>query len=92
VDASPSLRAGDDLQRVAILFVSRAGGCAGGNMLLKTAFALLVAWLIGVLTVDRAGDVIHVLLFAGLASLLLAFLRAREAAVRRAIRDTNHTR
>jgi hypothetical protein len=61
-------------------------------MLFKTALALLVAWLIGVLTVDRAGDLIHVLLLAGLALLLLAFLRAREAAVRRATSDTNHTR
>jgi hypothetical protein len=60
-------------------------------MLFKSALALLVAWLIGVLTVDRASELIHVLLLAGLALLLLAFLRAREAALRRATSDTNHT-
>jgi hypothetical protein len=61
-------------------------------MLFKTALALLVAWLIGVLTVDREGNLIHVLLLTGLTLLLLAFLRAREAAVQRATSDTNHTR
>jgi hypothetical protein len=80
-----------DLQRVAILFVSRAGGCVGGNMLFKTALVLLVAWVIGVLTIDRAGDIVHVPLFVGVGLLLLAFLRARDAAMRRATGDTNHT-
>jgi hypothetical protein len=61
-------------------------------MLFKTALALLVTWLIGVLTVNRAGELVHVLLLAGLALLLLSFLRAREAAVRRATGDTNDTR
>jgi hypothetical protein len=81
-----------DLQRVAILSVSRVDGCAGGNMLFKSALALLVAWLIGVLIVGRAGELIQLLLLAGLALFLLAFLRAREAALRRATSDTNHTR
>jgi hypothetical protein len=80
-----------DLQRVAILFVSRAGGCVGGNMLFKTALALLVAWAIGVLTVDRLGDLVHVPLLVGLGLLMLAFLRARDAAMRRAASDTTHT-
>jgi hypothetical protein len=80
-----------DLQRVAILFVSRAGGCAGGNMLVKTALGVLVTCVIGVLTVDRAGDLVHVLLLVGLGLLLLAFLRARDAAMRRAASDTNRT-
>jgi hypothetical protein len=61
-------------------------------MLFKTALALLVAWLIGVLIVNREGNLIHVLLLAGLTLLLLAFLRAREAALHRATSDTNHTR
>jgi hypothetical protein len=33
----------------------------------------------------RAGQLVHVLLLVGLALLLLAFLRAREEAVRRAV-------
>jgi hypothetical protein len=43
--------------------------------------------LIGVLGVYRAGKLVHVLLLVGLALLMLAFLRAREEAVRRAISD-----
>jgi hypothetical protein len=35
-------------------------------MLFKTALALLVAWVIGVLAVDHAGDLVHVLLLVGL--------------------------
>jgi hypothetical protein len=54
-------------------------------MLFKIALALLVAWLIGVLGMYRAGQLVHVLLLVGLALLLLAFLRAREEAVRRAV-------
>jgi hypothetical protein len=61
-------------------------------MLFRSALALLVACLIGVLIVDRAGELIHVLLLVGLALFLLAFVRAREAALRRATSDTNHTR
>ena len=57
-------------------------------MLFKTALALLVAWVIGVLTVDRAGDLVHVLLLVGLG--LLAFLRARDATLRRVASDANH--
>jgi hypothetical protein len=56
-------------------------------MLFKIALTLLVAWLIGVLGVYRAGQLVHVLLLVGLALLMLAFLRAREEAVRRAISD-----
>ena len=72
-----------DLQRPAILLVSRAGGCVGGNVLLKTALALPAAWVIGVLTVDRAGDLVHVLLLVGLGLLLLAFPRARRCSAPR---------
>jgi hypothetical protein len=56
-------------------------------MLFKIALTLLVAWLIGVLGVYRAGKLVHVLLLVGLALLMLAFLRAREEAVRRATSD-----
>lgn len=54
-------------------------------MLFKAALVLLVAWLLGVLGVYSVGDLVHVLLLIGLMLLLLAFLRAREAAVRRAV-------
>jgi hypothetical protein len=58
-------------------------------MLFKIALALLVAWLIGVLGVYSAGQLVHVLLLVGLALLMFAFLRAREDAMRRAISDSN---
>jgi hypothetical protein len=54
-------------------------------MLFKIALVLLAAWLLGVLGVYRAGDIVHVLLLVGLMLLLLAFLRARDAGVRRAV-------
>ena len=54
-------------------------------MLFKIAFVLLVAWLLGVFGVYSGGDLVHVLLLIGLMLLLLAFLRARDAAVRRAV-------
>jgi hypothetical protein len=56
-------------------------------MLLKIALTLLVAWLIGVLGLYSAGQFVHVLLLVGLALLMIAFLRVREDAVRRAISD-----
>jgi hypothetical protein len=59
------------------------------EMLFKTALALLAAWLISVFGVDRNSDLVHVLLLVGLMLLLLAFLRAREAAGRRASGDPN---
>jgi hypothetical protein len=59
-------------------------------MLFKIALTLLVAWLIGVLGVYRAGQLVHMLLLVGLALLMLAFLRAREEAVRRATSDRNN--
>ena len=77
------LRSVNDLQRAADPFVLRAVSCAGGNMLFTLALVLLAAWLIGVIGVPSAGKLVHVLLLAGLAFLLLAFLRAREAAIRR---------
>ena len=54
-------------------------------MLFKIALVLLIAWVLGVVGVYRIGDLVHVLLLVGLMLLLLAFLKAREAAVRRGI-------
>jgi hypothetical protein len=54
-------------------------------MLFKIVFLLLVIWLLGILGAYPAGDLVHVLLLIGLMLLLLAFLRARDAAVRRAV-------
>jgi hypothetical protein len=59
---------------------------SGGDMLFKIALALLAVWLLGVLGLYTIGDFVHVLLLGGLFLLLLAFLRARDAAVRRAVR------
>jgi Family of unknown function (DUF5670) len=89
VDFRPSLVY--DLQGVAICSSPEPVATSEANMLFKTALTLLVAWLIGVLAVDSAGDLVHVLLLAGLALLLLAVLRAREAAIRRATSDPNQT-
>ena len=54
-------------------------------MLFKIALVLLLAWLLGVLGLYRVGDLVHVLLLAGLMMLLLAFLRARDAAASRVV-------
>jgi hypothetical protein len=54
-------------------------------MLFRIAFLLLAVWLIGVAGLYRAGDLVHVLLLVGLMMLLLAFLRARDVALRREI-------
>jgi uncharacterized protein DUF5670 len=54
-------------------------------MLFTIALLLLVVWVLGVLGVYAAGDLVHVLLLIGLMLLLLAFLRARDAAGRRAV-------
>jgi hypothetical protein len=52
-------------------------------MLLKIAFVLLIAWLLGVLGLYRIGDLVHVLLLGGLWFFLLGALKARDAAVAR---------
>ena len=52
-------------------------------MLLKIALALLAAWMGGLLGVYRIGDAVHVFLLVGLMLLLLAFLKARDAAIKR---------
>ena len=55
-------------------------------MLFKTALALLAAWVLGVLGLYGVGDLVHVLLLVGLMLLSLAFVKAREATVRRTAR------
>ena len=52
-------------------------------MLLKIAFVLLIAWLLGVLGLYRIGEVVHVLLLVGLMLLLLGALKSRDAAAAR---------
>ena len=52
-------------------------------MLLKIAFVLLIAWLLGVLGLYRIGDLVHVLLLVGLMFLLLGALKARDTAAAR---------
>lgn len=49
-------------------------------MLLKIAFVVLIAWLLGVVGLYSIGDLVHVLLLAGLMLLLLGALKARDAA------------
>jgi hypothetical protein len=52
-------------------------------MLFKGAFVVLVAWFLGLVGVFGVGGFTHVPLLVGLMLLLLAALRARDAAVRR---------
>jgi hypothetical protein len=56
---------------------------SGGEMLLKIAFVLLIAWLLGVLGLFRIGDLVHGLLLVGLMLFLLGALKARDAAAAR---------
>ena len=53
------------------------------KMLLKIAFVLLIAWLLGVFGLYRIGDLVHVILLVGLMLLLLGALKARDAAAGR---------
>jgi hypothetical protein len=52
-------------------------------MLFKIAFALLIAWLLGVLGVYRIGDLVHVFFLVGGLFFLLAVAKARDAATGR---------
>jgi hypothetical protein len=54
-------------------------------MLFTIAFALLAAWLFGLLGRYPGGDLFHGLLLVGLMLLLLAFLKARDGATRRVV-------
>lgn len=51
-------------------------------MLLKIALVLLAAWGLAMVGVYRIGELVHMFLLAGLMLLLLAFLKARDAANR----------
>ena len=51
-------------------------------MLFKAAFALLAIWLLDMVGVYRVGDLAHVFLLVGGMYLLLAVLKARDAALR----------
>jgi hypothetical protein len=51
-------------------------------MLFKAAIVLLAIWLLGVVGVYRVADLVHVFLLVGLMLLLLAMLKARDAALR----------
>ena len=53
-------------------------------MLFKSAVILLGAWLLAVLGLYRIGELAHVLLLVGLLLLLLAVVKSRDAAIRRA--------
>lgn len=61
-------------------------------MLFKLAFVLLILWLLGVVGVYQAGQFVHALLLVGLMLLLMASLKARDAALRRALDDPAHKR
>ena len=60
-------------------------------MLIKVAIVLFAAWSLGLLGGYRIGDLFHMFLLVGLALLSLAALRAREAAVRAAVGETEKT-
>ena len=49
-------------------------------MLLKVALLLLLAWLVSVVGIYEAGELVHVLLLGGLLLLLLAVIKGRDAA------------
>ena len=51
-------------------------------MLFKAAIVLLAMWLLGMVGVYRVDDLVHVFLLVGLMLLLLAMLKARDAALR----------
>ena len=52
-------------------------------MLFKSAFVLLIAWLLGVLGLYRIGDFVHMFLLVGGMLFLLATAKARDAAAAR---------
>jgi hypothetical protein len=52
-------------------------------MLFKVAFVLLLLWLLGMTGLYQLGQFLHALLLIGLMLLMIAFIRARDAALRR---------
>ena len=73
----------DTLLQLGGRFVERPGCASEARCCSKTAFALLVVGLLGMFGVYRVGDFAHIFLLVGLMLLLLAVLKAREAALRR---------
>jgi hypothetical protein len=72
--------------------VFRASAYAfGGAVLFTIALVLLAVWLLGLLGVYQIGTLFHLFLLAGLMLLLLAFLHARDAALRRAAGDAKQS-
>ena len=57
-------------------------------MLFKVALLLFAVWLLGVTGLYEIGDLVHGFLLVALMLLLLAFLHARDAAVRPPAADT----
>jgi hypothetical protein len=60
-----------------------------GKSLLKAAAFVLAVWLVGVLGLYEAGNLVHVFLLVGLLMLLLGALKARDA-VRHHDTDSAH--
>ena len=60
----------------------RSAGMASkeASLLLKAALLLLLVWLLGVVGAYDVGSLVHVPLLVGLMLLLLAFLKAHDAA------------
>jgi hypothetical protein len=56
-------------------------------MLFKIGLILLALWLAGLFGAYRIGALVHAFLLVGLMLLLLALLRARDAAVRRTVSE-----
>jgi uncharacterized protein DUF5670 len=54
-------------------------------MLFKTGCILLILWVVGATGLYDVGQLVHVLLLVGMMLLLLALVRARDAAAKRGV-------
>jgi hypothetical protein len=54
-------------------------------LLFKVAFVLLLLWLLGMAWLYQLGEFLHALLLVGLLLLMMAFIKARAAALQCAI-------
>jgi hypothetical protein len=72
-----------------VLDNSHTDDSKAGKSLLKAALPLLAVWLVGVIGLYEAGNLVHVLLLVGLLMLLLGILKARDA-VRHQDADSAH--
>jgi hypothetical protein len=61
-------------------------------MLFMVAFVLLFLWLLGMAGLYNLGQLLHAPLLAGLMLLLMAFIKARDAARRRVVENTSDHR